>query len=216
LKLCKDSLLLYAITDRSWLDGRTLYEQVEESILGGITFLQLREKSLPYDEFLSEAKNIKVLTDKYKIPFIINDNIDVALACDADGVHVGQSDMQSKKARSLIGDDKILGVSVQTVQEALQAEKNGADYLGVGAMFTTSTKSDATTVSFEVLKDICGSVSIPVVAIGGINENNMMQFKGCGIAGFSVISAIYSQKDILNSTRLLLKIAKEVIKEAEN
>jgi thiamine-phosphate pyrophosphorylase len=191
--------------------GRTLYDVVEESIKGGVTFLQLREKYLEYDEFLKEAFEIKTLTDKYKIPFVINDNIDVALACNADGVHVGQTDMQAGRVRALIGDDKILGVSVQTVEEAKIAIDNGADYLGVGAMFATNTKTDASVMSFDALRAVCESVSIPVVAIGGINENNMLKLKGTGIAGVSIISAIYAKKDVFSASRQLLELAKQIV-----
>lgn len=211
MKVSRQSLLLYGITDRTWLNERTLVEVVEDSIKGGVTFLQLREKELAYDEFLKEAFEIKTLTDKYKIPFVINDNIDVALACNADGVHVGQTDMQAGRVRRLIGDDKILGVSVQTEEEAKIAIDNGADYLGVGAMFQTSTKLDAGVMSMEALKKICESVSIPVVAIGGINETNMLKLKGTGIAGVSIISAIYGKKDIYAASQQLLELAKQIV-----
>lgn len=211
MKVSRKSLLLYGITDRTWLNGRTLAEVVEDSIKGGVSFLQLREKELAYDEFLKEALDIKALTDKYKIPFVINDNIDVALACNADGVHVGQTDMQAGRVRALIGDDKILGVSVQTVEEAKIAIDNGADYLGVGAMFPTSTKLDAGVMSMEALKQICDSVSVPVVAIGGINENNMLKLKDTGIAGVSIISAIYAKKDVYEASRQLLELARQIV-----
>lgn len=211
MKVSSKSLLLYGITDRAWLNGRTLVDVVEQSIKGGVSFLQLREKELAYDEFLKEAFEIKALTDKYKIPFVINDNIDVALACNADGVHVGQTDMQAGRVRRLIGDDKILGVSVQTVEEAKIAIDNGADYLGVGAMFETSTKLGAGVMSMDALKKVCDSVSIPVVAIGGINETNMLKLKGTGIAGVSIISAIYAKKDILAASKQLLELAKQIV-----
>lgn len=212
LKVSKESMLLYAVTDRAWLDGKSLYEQVEQSILGGITFLQLREKELDDEEFLKEAIEIKALANKYAIPFVINDNIDIALKCNADGVHVGQTDMEAGKVRKLIGDDKIIGVSVQTVEEAILAEKNGADYLGVGAMFSTSTKQDASLVTFEDLKNICSSVSIPVVAIGGINETNLSMLRGTMIDGVAIVSAIYSKKNIAQATQELHSILKEIIK----
>jgi thiamine-phosphate pyrophosphorylase len=205
-------MLLYAVTDRAWLDGKSLCEQVEQSILGGITFLQLREKELDDEEFLKEAIEIKALANKYAIPFVINDNIDIALKCNADGVHVGQTDMEAGKVRKLIGDDKIIGVSVQTVEEAILAEKNGADYLGVGAMFSTSTKQDASLVTFEDLKNICSSVSIPVVAIGGINETNLSMLRGTMIDGVAIVSAIYSKKNIAQATQELHSILKEIIK----
>lgn len=211
MKVSRKSLLLYGITDRTWLNGRTLADVVEQSIKGGVSFLQLREKELGYDEFLKEAFEIKALTDKYKIPFVINDNIDVALACNADGVHVGQTDMQAGRVRRLIGDDKILGVSVQTVEEAKIAIDNGADYLGVGAMFPTSTKLDAGVMSMEALKKVCDSVKVPVVAIGGINETNMLRLKGTGIAGVSIISAIYAKPDIFAASKQLLELAGQIV-----
>jgi len=211
LKVSSKSLLLYGITDRTWLNGRTLVDVVEDSIKGGVTFLQLREKELAYEEFLKEAFEIKTITDKYKIPFVINDNIDIALACNADGVHVGQTDMQAGRVRRLIGDDKILGVSVQTVEEAKIAIDNGADYLGVGAMFVTNTKADASVMSMEALKKVCDSVSIPVVAIGGINETNMLKLKDTGIAGVSIISAIYAKPDIFEASKQLLELAKQIV-----
>jgi len=164
-----------------------------------------------FDEFVKEAKEVKVLTDKYKIPFVINDNIEVALACGADGVHVGQSDMAVKDVRSQIGKDKILGVSAQTVEQAILAEKNGADYLGVGAVFSTSTKPDADAVTFETLKTICESVSIPVVAIGGISEKNILELKGTGISGVAVISAIFSKPDIVKATRRMHELSGKTV-----
>ena len=177
MRLNKNNLLLYAVTDRSWLGNRSLLQQVEECIYGGATFIQLREKNISEDEFIKIAREIKKITDRYKIPFVINDNINVALSADADGVHVGQNDTSPAKARSLIGERKILGVSVQTVNQAIEAEKSGADYLGVGAVFSTSTKPDADIVDFQNLKAICQSVNIPVIAIGGINAENMSQLK---------------------------------------
>lgn len=199
MKLDKESLknylLLYAITDSSMIGNSTLKEKVEEAILGGATMIQLREKNISEDEYVALAKEIKEVTDKYNIPLIINDQVDVALACDTAGVHVGQQDMAAALARVKIGQEKILGVSVQTVEQAILAEKAGADYLGVGSVFPTSTKKDAALVSKETLKAICDSVNIPVVAIGGINEENITQLNGSGIAGISVVSAIFAQKD---------------------
>lgn len=204
-------MLLYAVTDRAWLGESTLAEQVEQAIKGGATFVQLREKNLDYDSFLSLAKEIKAVTNRYGIPFVINDNIEVAIACGADGVHVGQCDMAAEEARARLGDNKIVGVSAETVEQARTAEANGADYLGAGAMFATSTKLDAETMSFDTLKAICSAVSIPVVAIGGIKEHNMMQLKGSGIAGVSVVSAIFAQPDITAATQRLAALAKEVV-----
>lgn len=207
MTLNKKSLLLYGVTDRSWLLDETLSQQVEKALKGGITMLQLREKDLDFNEFLEEAKVIKKLTDKYRVPFIINDNVKVAIEADADGVHVGQSDMQAKDVRQLIGKDKILGVSAQTVEQAVKAQDCGADYLGVGAVFSTSTKQDADTVSYDTLKEICNSVNIPVVAIGGINEANILKLIGSGICGVAVVSAIFASTDIYTATKQLKTLA---------
>jgi len=211
LKLDKSSMLLYADTDRSWLKNRTLSDAVEEALKAGVTFLQLREKDLDYDSFLKLAIEIKKITDKYKVPYVINDNVDVAISCGADGIHVGQSDMQAKDVRKMIGPDKILGVSAQTVEQAIRAEQSGADYIGVGTMFPTSTKIDAEAVSFETLKEICKSVSIPVVAIGGINADNAMKLAGSGIAGIAVVSAIFAQDDITAAVKKLYQISSRLV-----
>ncbi len=173
MKLDKKDLLLYAVTDRHWLNGRSLYEVVKESLDGGATFIQLREKTLDEASFLDEARQIKKLCEEYKVPFVINDNVEIAMAIDADGVHVGQSDMEAGNVREKLGPDKIIGVSAQTVEQAVLAEKRGADYLGVGAVFPTSSKDDASDVSFEILKEICEAVSIPVIAIGGISKETL-------------------------------------------
>ena len=197
----KKDLLLYAVTDRHWLEEKSLYEVVKESLDGGVTFVQLREKNLSDEIFLEEAKVIKELCDEYKVPFVINDNVDIALAMNADGVHVGQSDMEAGDVREKLGPDKIIGVSAQTVEQAVLAEKRGADYLGVGAVFPTGSKDDAIEVSHETLKAICEAVSIPVIAIGGITRDNVIELAGSGICGIAVISAIYAQKDIEKATR---------------
>lgn len=199
----KSSLLLYAITDSSMIGNSTLKEKVEEAILGGATMIQLREKNISKDEYIAIAKEIKEVTDRYNIPLIINDHVDVALACDAAGVHVGQQDMAAALVREKIGPEKILGVSVQTVEQAILAEKAGADYLGVGSIFPTSTKKDAILVSKETLKAICNAVNIPVVAIGGIKEENIVSLKGSGIAGISVVSAIFAQQNVKDATEKL-------------
>lgn len=212
MKTLKESMLLYAVTDRAWIGRSSLARQVEEALKGGATFLQLREKELEYEAFLKEAKEIKQICNRYHVPFVINDNIDIAIACDADGVHVGQKDMQAGKVRSILGTGKILGVSVQTPEQAVLAEKQGADYLGVGAVFSTSTKLDADTVSKETLKEICHSVSIPVIAIGGIGVHNIMELSGCDIDGVAVISAIFAQADIEKSTKELLTLSKRMVK----
>ena len=200
MKLDKKDLLLYAVTDRHWLNGRTLYEVVKESLDGGVTFVQLREKTLDEGTFLEEAKELQKLCREYKVPFVINDNVDIALAMDADGVHVGQSDMEAGDVRAKLGPDKIIGVSAGTVEEAVLAEKRGADYLGVGAVFPTGSKDDAIDVPHETLKAICEAVSIPVIAIGGITQQNVGELAGSGICGIAVISAIYAQKDIKKAT----------------
>ena len=202
----KEDLLLYAVTDRAWLNGRTLYEQVEEALQGGATFIQLREKNLDQEHFMEEAVELKKLCRQYHVPFVINDNVEIAARIDADGVHVGQSDMEAGDVRSKLGPDKILGVSAQTVEQAVLAEKRGADYLGVGAVFRTGSKADADDVSHETLKAICEAVSIPVIAIGGISVNNASQLKETGICGIAVISAIFAQKDITAATKELKQL----------
>ena len=212
MKCDKKDLLLYAVTDRAWLNGETLYEQVEKAIKGGATFIQLREKKLGEAEFLEEAKEIKKLCDAYKVPFVINDNVEIAVAMDADGVHVGQSDMEAGDVREKLGPDKIIGVSAQTVEQALLAEKRGADYLGVGAVFATGSKDDADDVSHEALKAICEAVKIPVIAIGGISKHNVMELSGSGICGIAVISAIFAQPDIEAATKELKEITEEMVK----
>jgi thiamine-phosphate pyrophosphorylase len=215
LKLKKDdvkkAMLLYAITDRTWLGNNSLYEQVEDAIKGGATFIQLREKNLSYEKFLEEAKKIKEITDKYGVPFVINDNVEIAKEIDADGVHVGQSDTEAKRAREILGKDKIIGISAGNLKEAIDAEKNGADYIGIGAIFHTDTKSDATSVTFEEAKEITGKVNIPVVAIGGINSENILSLKGTGVDGVAVISAIFSHENIYDATHKLRKLAEELI-----
>lgn len=214
MKLDKKDLLLYAVTDRHWLGDRTLYEVVKESLDGGATFIQLREKNLDQEHFLEEAKELKKLCAEYKVPFVINDNVDIALEIDADGVHVGQSDMEAGDVRAKLGPDKIIGVSAQTVEQALLAEKHGADYLGVGAVFPTGSKDDAIEVSHETLKAICEAVSIPVIAIGGITVDNTSSLAGTGICGIAVISAIYGQKNILEATKKLKIVTSNMVSEA--
>ena len=199
----KEDLLLYGITDRYWLDGRNLADDVELALKGGTTMLQLREKDLDEENFYKEAVEIKSLCERYKIPFIINDNVQLAVKVGAYGVHVGQNDMVAQDVRALIGPDKILGVSTQTVEEAILAEKMGADYLGVGAVFPTGSKDDCWVLSHELCRDICSAVKIPVVAIGGITKDNIKMLKGLGFAGISVISAIFAQKNIEEACRTL-------------
>lgn len=211
MKVSKESLLLYAITDRSWLHGRTLRSQVEEALEGGATFLQLREKNLDDAHFLEEARELQALCREHGVPFIVNDNVDVALAMGADGIHVGQHDMEAGDVRKLLGPDKILGVSAQTVDQAILAEQRGADYLGVGAVFPTGSKDDADDVSFEELTAICEAVSIPVVAIGGISLKNVKELAGSGICGIAVISAIFAQNDIKMAAQQLRKETEEML-----
>lgn len=207
----KKDLLLYAVTDRSWLNGETLYGQVEKSLKGGATFIQLREKNLDEEHFLEEAKQLKELCKKYNVPFVINDNVDIALAIDADGVHVGQSDMEAGNVREKLGPDKIIGVSAQTVEQAILAEKRGADYLGVGAVFPTTSKDDAAEVSHETVKAICDAVNIPVIAIGGISKKNVSELSNLGLCGIAVISAIYAQPDIEVATKELKEATKAMV-----
>lgn len=207
----REQMLLYAVTDRHWLKGQTLYEQVEEALKGGATFIQLREKDLTEEEFLEEAKKIQQLCKKYRVPFIINDNVKLAKEIDADGVHVGQSDMETLDVRAQLGEDKIIGVSARTVEQALLAEKHGADYLGVGAVFQTGTKTDAREVEHSVLKEICTKVDIPVVAIGGITQDNVKELSGSGINGVAVISAIFAQKDIETATAKLKSCVEQIV-----
>ena len=212
MKCDKKDLLLYAVTDRSWLNGDTLYQQVEQALKGGTTFVQLREKTLDEEAFLQEAIQIKELCKAYSVPFVINDNIDIALAMKADGVHIGQSDMTLTEARAKLGPYKIIGVSAQTVEQALEAQEKGSDYLGVGAVFPTGSKADAVEVSHQTLKAICKAVSIPVVAIGGISEANVMQLSRSGICGVAVISAIFAKQDITKATSDLKEKVEEMVK----
>ena len=209
MKFSKESLRLYAVTDRTWLNGRTLRQVVSEAISGGATTVQIREKNSGYDDFKSQALEIQSLCKENNIPFIVNDNVDLALDVDADVVHVGQSDMEAVKVRDLIGPDKILGVSASTVREAIEAERNGADYIGAGAVFQTGSKSDAVNVTHDVLREICSAVKIPVIAIGGINSGNISELKGSGIAGVAVISAIFASQDIEKSARELLELSEK-------
>ena len=213
MKLDKKDLLLYGVTDRKWLHGRKLVDDVEKSLKGGVTILQLREKHLDNEEFLKEALEIKKICEKYKVPFIVNDNVEIAIKSNAHGIHVGQKDMVAKDVRKLIGENKILGVSAQTVEQALLAEKMGADYLGVGAIFSTDSKSDAESVDISTLKEICKSVKIPVVAIGGIGKENVSLLENSGIVGVAVISAIYGENNIEVATTQLKDIVKKVVKE---
>lgn len=191
-----ESLKLYLVTDSDILKDRNFYECIEEALKGGVTMLQLREKEASGKEFLEKAIKLRELTKKYNVKFIINDRVDIAMLCNADGVHVGQSDIPANEVRKLIGKDKIVGVSARTIKEAMVAKENGADYLGVGAMFTTTTKLDAKSVTIDQLKDIKKEVKLPIVTIGGLSLNNIEKLKECNIDGFAVVSAILGATDI--------------------
>ena len=215
MNIRKEDLLLYAVTDRHWLaEGEPLSRPVRQALEGGATLIQLREKELDEAAFEQEALEMKELCREYRVPFIVNDNVELAVRVDADGVHVGQSDMEAGRVRELIGPDRILGVSAETVEDAIRAEKAGADYLGVGAVFPTGSKDDAADVSPETLKAICEAVRIPVVAIGGITYENAGKLEGSGIVGISVISAIFGQKDIREATERLKIRAAQLFSEA--
>ena len=208
----KEDLLLYAVTDRNWLDGETLYAQVEKALKGGVTFVQLREKALDEQAFLEEAKEIQKLCAQYHVPFVINDNVEIAAQIGADGVHVGQSDMEAGDVREKLGLDRIIGVSAQTVEQAVRAQERGADYLGVGAVFPTGSKADAVEVSHETVRAITEAVDIPVIAIGGITKDNVSELSGTGICGIAVISAIFAQTDIEGAARVLKERTEAAVK----
>ena len=204
-------LELYAVTDRHWLGNQTLLEQVQEALDGGATCIQLREKQLDDKTFLQEAIEIQKLCKEYHVPFIVNDNVEIAKDMHADGIHVGQSDMEALDVRKELGKDVILGVSAQTVEQAKKAEAHGADYLGVGAVFPTGSKDDAEDVSYETLKAICEAVSIPVIAIGGITQDNVKELAGSGIVGIAVISAIFAQQHITQATKDLKQATEQML-----
>ena len=204
---------LYLVTDRSLMSTATLIEAVEQAILGGCTMIQLREKNISSLDFYRQSVEVKKITEQYHVPFIINDRIDIAIAVNADGVHIGQSDIPAAMARDLIGTDMLLGVSAASVKEAVQAANDGADYLGVGAMFPTGTKTDANYVSIEELKKIRHAVNLPIIAIGGINKGNIKQFHDTGINGLAVVSAIIAQPDIQKAAAEMKSMFyKEVLK----
>ena len=210
---CKEEYMrLYAVTDRMWTGKQTLMEQVEDALKGGATCVQLREKELDEEAFLQEAVEMKALCAKYGVPFIVNDNVEIAIKCKADGIHVGQSDMEAGNVRALVGEEMIIGVSTKNVEQALAAVKAGADYLGVGAMFTTSTKLDAEDVSFETAKAICDAVDIPVVAIGGISKKNMLELKGTDVDGVALVSAIFSAEDIEQECKELRLLSEAMVR----
>ena len=211
MKCDKRSMRLYAVTDRAWVGRQSLYQQVEAALKGGATCVQLREKELNNQDFLAEALEIAALCKRYGVPFFINDNVEVAVKCKADGVHVGQEDMAVAQVRQQVGDHMMIGVSAHSVEEALEAVKNGADYLGVGAMFSTSTKKDVQLLSKAVLRDICAAVTVPVVAIGGISKANISQLAGSGVDGVALVSAIFAAEDIESECRLLRRLSEEMV-----
>lgn len=206
----KRHMLLYAVTDRAWTGKRTLYQQVESALKGGVTCVQLREKELEEAAFLREARELSALCRRYGVPFLVNDNVDIALASGADGVHVGQEDMDPVQVRLRAGKDMLLGVSVHTVEEAREAVRKGADYLGVGAMFPTGTKADAERVPRQILRDICAAVDVPVVAIGGLNRESIPRLSGSGVDGVALVSAIFSAEDIEGACRELLALSERL------
>lgn len=208
----KEDLLLYAITDRTWQGSSKLSEQIEAVLKGGATLLQLREKELSYEQFITEAKEVRKITLRYQIPLIINDRIDVAAAVDADGVHLGQDDDTLMTAREILGSDKIIGISAHTVEEAISAQRYGADYIGAGAVFGTATKKDANPLKLDILSQICDAVTIPVVAIGGITRDNIMSLAGSGVDGVAVISSLFAAEDITTATSEMLALAKKMIR----
>ncbi len=211
MKCDKKAMLLYAVTDRAWVGKQSLYEQVECALKGGATCIQLREKKLDEESFLKEAIEIAALCRRYGAVFIINDNVDIALKCHADGVHVGQEDMAAARVRRIVGDQMIIGVSAHSVEEALEAVKNGADYLGVGAAFPTSTKTDTHVLPKETIRDICAAVEVPVVAIGGITKSNICRLAGTGVDGVALVSAVFSADDIESECRMLRKLSEETV-----
>ena len=211
MKCDKKTMLLYAVTDRTWVGKQNLYEQVESALKGGVTCVQLREKELDEEEFLKEAIELALLCKQYNVPFFINDNVEIAIKCDADGIHVGQEDMEASKVRQRVGDDMMIGVSVHSVEEAIEAVNNGADYLGVGAMFSTSTKSDVSVLSKETLKDICQAVDVPVVAIGGIHKSNISQLSHTGVDGVALVSAIFGADDIEKECQFLRQLSEKMV-----
>ena len=209
MKCRKETMRLYAVTDRAWTGKQSLMEQTKAALKGGVTCVQLREKELDEENFLKEALEMKKLCGVYGIPFFINDNVEIAVKCGADGIHVGQKDMEAGNVRALVGEEMMIGVSVQTAEQAAAAQEAGADYLGVGAVFNTTTKLDASEVSYETLKEICETVSIPVVAIGGISKKNMQELSGSGADGAALVSAIFSAEDIEQECRELRRLAEQ-------
>ena len=210
MKFTKESLRLYAVTDRQWLKNKSLPEAVEEAIKGGVTFVQLREKNTDYEGMKKIAIEVKAVTDRYNIPFVINDNVMLCKEIDADGVHVGADDMSVSEARKILGNDKIIGGTARTLERAIQAYNEGADYLGIGAVFTTTTKEGTTHMTKDLANKINSAVPIPTVAIGGINSENVSSLKGYGVSGIAVVSAIFAQENITDACIKLKKLSESI------
>ena len=210
MKISADKLRLYAVTDSAWLNGRSLAEVVREAIEGGATVVQYREKNKGYDDMLKEAREVCAVCREYGVPFIMNDSVEIAMAVDADGVHLGLDDGDLKAARELLGEGKIIGASTHNVQEALSAQAQGADYLGCGAVFGSTTKTDISSITPEILAQVTSAVQIPVVAIGGINRDNISKLNGCSLAGAAVVSAIFAQKDIRAAAKEMRALAEKL------
>ena len=215
MKCSKDMMLLYAVTNSKLKSNKTLAEQVELALKGGITCLQLREKDMDDEAFLAEAIEMKRLCAQYRVPLIINDNVGVAIKSGADGIHVGQEDMEVSEVRKLVGDNMIIGVSAHNVEEAQKAVAGGADYLGVGAIYATTTKPDAEFVSLNELKRICRAVRVPVVAIGGMERGTISKLSGTGVDGVAMVSAIFAADNIEQECRRLLRLSKDMVYDLE-
>jgi len=209
---CRKDLLVYAVTDRAWLRGKTLAEQVEEALKGGATMIQLREKELTGEPLEQLAKEVQAVCRRYGVPFLINDDVELAVKIGADGAHVGQEDMEAGNVRRLLGPDRILGVTAKTAEQVRAAVAAGADYLGSGAVFGSATKTNAKPMTLAQFKEICEVSEVPVVAIGGINLDNMAQLKGCGMAGFAIVSGIFAADDVEGMTRKIRAKAEELVK----
>ena len=215
MKVNRNQMLLYGVTDSSWLHGKSLYERVEEALEGGATMIQYREKKRAKSDFVEEARRILALCHRYQVPFILNDDVELAKEIDADGVHVGAKDMAPKEARAILGEQKIIGVSARTVEDALQAERDGADYIGAGAVFTTGTKKDAKPLPKDVLREICESVQIPVVAIGGISKDNVCALANSKIAGIAVVSALFAADNVKKEAETLKQLVEQFVNEVK-
>ena len=211
MNFTKDNLRLYAVTDRSWLRGQTLMQQVEQALLGGATLVQLREKELEESAFLREAVEMTRLCHRFGVPLLINDNVEIARKSGADGVHVGQEDMEASAVRGILGSGMIVGVTAKTVEQAKKAQADGADYLGSGAVFGSTTKLNAKPMTKELLREITAAVDIPVVAIGGINADNAVTLEGTGIAGIAVVGAIFASADIKGAAKELAEICDKML-----